>query len=57
MEGTKGDIILTSSSEIDLFRDKYGNDVIFLVGGGLFKHGPDIIKNSRYFRSLVEKMS
>ena len=34
----------------------YGNEVIFLVGGGLFKHGPDIIDNSRYFRRLVEQI-
>jgi ribulose-bisphosphate carboxylase large chain len=32
----------------------YGADVIFLVGGGLFKHGPDIVENCRYFRSLVD---
>lgn len=35
----------------------YGNDVIFLIGGGLFKHGPNLIENSRYFRNLVEKLS
>ncbi|MCB2362319.1 RuBisCO large subunit C-terminal-like domain-containing protein [Clostridium estertheticum] len=35
----------------------YGNDVIFLIGGGLFKHGPDIIENSKYFRSLIEQLS
>jgi ribulose-bisphosphate carboxylase large chain len=35
----------------------YGNDVIFLVGGGLFKQGPDIIENSRYFKKLVEEFS
>ncbi len=35
----------------------YGSDVIFLVGGGLFKHGPDIVENCRYFRSLVEGVS
>ncbi|HWP96557.1 MAG TPA: RuBisCO large subunit C-terminal-like domain-containing protein [Syntrophomonadaceae bacterium] len=34
----------------------YGCDVAFLVGGGLFKHGPDIIENCRYFRSLVDDM-
>ncbi len=34
----------------------YGNDVIFLIGGGLFKHGPDIIENIKYFRSLVETL-
>lgn len=33
----------------------YGNEVVFLVGGGLFRHGPDIVENCRYFRSLVEK--
>ncbi len=34
----------------------YGNDVIFLVGGGLFKNGPDIVENSRFFKSLVEQV-
>jgi len=33
----------------------YGNDVIFLIGSGLFRKGPDIMKNCRYFKSLVEK--
>lgn len=31
----------------------YGNDVMFLIGGGLFQHGPDIVENCRYFRSLL----
>lgn len=31
----------------------YGRDVIFLIGGGLFKHGPDLVANCRYFRDLV----
>ncbi len=35
----------------------YGRDVIFLVGGGLFKQGNDIIENSRYFKKLVEEFS
>jgi ribulose-bisphosphate carboxylase large chain len=35
----------------------YGNDVVFLVGGGLFKHGPDLVENSHYFRRLVEEKS
>lgn len=34
----------------------YGNEVAFLIGGGLFKQGPDLIENSRYFRELVEKL-
>lgn len=33
--------------------DIYGADVIFLIGGGLFKHGPNLIENCRHFRSLV----
>lgn len=32
----------------------YGKDVIFLVGGGLFTHGPDLIENCRHFRTLVD---
>lgn len=31
----------------------YGNDVMFLIGGGLFQHGPDIVENCRYFRSIL----
>jgi len=34
----------------------YGQDLIFLIGGGLFKHGPDLVENCRYFRNMVEKM-
>jgi len=34
----------------------YGRDLIFLIGGGLFKHGPDLVENCRYFRKMVEKM-
>ena len=36
--------------------DTYGQDVIFLIGGGLFSHGPNLIENCRYFRNIVEKM-
>lgn len=31
----------------------YGNDVVFLIGGGLFRKGPDIVENCKYFKSLV----
>ncbi|MBA3947676.1 MAG: ribulose 1,5-bisphosphate carboxylase large subunit [Herpetosiphonaceae bacterium] len=31
----------------------YGRDIIFLVGGGLHTHGPDLVQNSRYFYQLV----
>ncbi len=36
--------------------DTYGQDLIFLIGGGLFKHGPDLIENCRHFRKMVEMM-
>jgi len=35
----------------------YGQDLIFLIGGGLFKHGPDLVENCRHFRSMVEAMA
>jgi ribulose-bisphosphate carboxylase large chain len=34
--------------------ETYGKDLIFLIGGGLFKHGPDLVENCRYFRRMVE---
>jgi S-methyl-5-thioribulose 1-phosphate isomerase len=36
--------------------ETYGQDLIFLIGGGLFKHGPDLIENCRHFRKIVEMM-
>ncbi len=36
--------------------ETYGQDLIFLIGGGLFKHGPDLVENCRYFRNMVEKI-
>lgn len=35
----------------------YGNDVMFLIGGGLFQHGPDIVENCRYFRKLLNEFA
>ncbi len=35
--------------------ETYGRDLIFLIGGGLFKHGPDLVENCRYFRKMAEK--
>ena len=35
--------------------ETYGRDLILLIGGGLFKHGPDLAENCRYFRKMVEK--
>ncbi len=37
--------------------ETYGRDLIFLIGGGLFTHGPDLMANCRYFRSMVENIS
>ena len=35
--------------------ETYGRDLIFLIGGGLFKHGPDLIESCRFFRKMVEQ--
>ena len=32
----------------------YGRELVILVGGGLFKHGPDLVENCRVFRQLAE---
>ncbi len=32
----------------------YGRDVILLVGGDLHRRSPDLVKNTRYFRELLE---
>ena len=33
----------------------YGNDAIFLMGGGLFRHNPDLTQSVRDLRALLEK--
>jgi ribulose-bisphosphate carboxylase large chain len=33
----------------------YGQDVIFLVGGGLFKQGPDLVENCQYFLRMIDR--
>lgn len=33
--------------------ETYGKEVIFLIGGGLFKHGPDLVENSWYFSKMI----
>ncbi len=35
----------------------YGNDVIFLVAGGLYAHGPDLQENARQFRKMAESFT
>ena len=37
--------------------DLYGREVIFLIGGGLHKHGPDLAESCRYLRQLVGNMA
>lgn len=34
----------------------YGRQVIFLIGGGLRRHGPDLIENCRQFHRLVSQV-
>lgn len=34
----------------------YGHELIFLIGGGLFRHGPDLVENCRHFHQLVTQM-
>lgn len=45
-----------SLSRVPEMLDTYGQDLIFLIGGGLFKHGPDLVGNCRHFRKMVEQM-
>jgi hypothetical protein len=33
----------------------YGPDVIFLIGGGLFKYGPNLIESCQHFCSITEQ--
>lgn len=44
-----------SLSRVPEMMETYGKDLIFLIGGGLFQHGPDLVENCRHFRALVEK--
>lgn len=37
-------------------RAMYGRDVMFLIGGGLRSHSPDLAANCRYFRALAEQI-
>jgi hypothetical protein len=34
----------------------YGRDAVFLIAGGLYGHGADLVDSSRQFRRIVEKM-
>jgi ribulose-bisphosphate carboxylase large chain len=34
----------------------YGREAVFLIAGGLYAQGPDLIENCRQFRRMVEQM-
>lgn len=42
-----------SLENIKNLKNFYGNDVIFLIGGGLFKYSRDIIKSCQQFKKLI----
>lgn len=42
--------------KIPEMRSVYGNEVIYLIGGGLHRHSPDLVKNCEHFREMVEGM-
>ena len=44
-----------SIETISKLHDFYGINVIYLVGGGLHKHSPDLVENARYFLSMVKE--
>ncbi|MCC6804999.1 MAG: ribulose 1,5-bisphosphate carboxylase large subunit [Anaerolineae bacterium] len=44
---------------LDRLRDMsalYGRDVIYLIGGGLHRHGSNLTENARYFSQLVSQL-
>lgn len=45
-----------SLARVPEMRQIYGRDVIFLIGGGLHRHSPDLVENCRYFLQLVEQL-
>ena len=46
-----------SLDRIEELLELYGKEVVFLVGGGLFKHGADLTENCRYFHKIVSKFT
>jgi ribulose-bisphosphate carboxylase large chain len=34
----------------------YGRDVMYLVGGGIFRHGPDLIENTQFYKKMIMDM-
>ncbi len=42
-----------SLDRIPEMMEVYGGDLIFLIGGGLFRHGADLVENARHFRKMA----
>jgi len=49
--GPGGGMTLANVKQMKKF---YGNDAVFLMGGGLHSAGPDIVKNVQTFQKLIE---
>jgi ribulose-bisphosphate carboxylase large chain len=43
-----------SLERVPEMRAMYGREIMFLIGGGLRSHSPDLVANCRYFRELAE---
>jgi ribulose-bisphosphate carboxylase large chain len=44
-------------NQVPELMDFYGSDVIFLIGGDLFRQGPDLIETCRHFRSVTASIA
>lgn len=44
-----------SPSRLGEFRDIYGDDVMYVMGRGLYQHSNDLIENGRVYRAMVEQ--
>jgi ribulose-bisphosphate carboxylase large chain len=49
-----GGMTLSRLSEMAEF---YGREAVFLIAGGLYSHGPDLVASGREFRRLAERIS
>lgn len=45
-----------SLERVPEMRAMFGREVMFLIGGGLRSHSPDLVANCRYFRELAEQV-
>jgi ribulose-bisphosphate carboxylase large chain len=44
-------------SRLPEMADFYGREAVFLIAGGLYAHGPDLVESSRQFRELAEHLA